>query len=87
MTSEELRRDVAVFVEELEARTGVRLNPEQVLADVQGRIGTGLRGGARECCALCEKPEPRYYCWAGQPEDRGEGQCPLGYPARWEIDQ
>lgn len=36
-------------------------------------------------CTLCGKPEPRYYCWAGKPEDRGEGECPLGYPPRWEL--
>ena len=40
----------------------------------------------RVICALCEKPTPRYYCWAGKPEEYGNDPCPLRMPARWEIE-
>jgi hypothetical protein len=34
-------------------------------------------------CTLCFKPQPREWCWMGNPEPG----CPFSMPPRWEIDK
>lgn len=67
------------------AADGITPTPlEQVYPQIKIRDYSSLREPQR--CRLCHKPEPREYCWAGKPEDRGEGICPLGYKPRWELE-